>query len=270
MNIQQFCRFVALTFLALAMGNTYAQSDLPKGTVAIVNGKTISTALLEQNIQTNLSQGLSDTPELRKALVDELINRELLAQDALKKDLDSDSMVKLQLEQLRKNLLAEIAFNSYLSKRPITEEQLKLEYDSQIQALGPVGNLQQYKIAQILLPSQEKANEAMLRIKKESFDKVAKELSIDASKVNGGDLGWVLPNQIIPAISNVMVNMAKGAISATAIRTQSGWHIIKLEDKRAFKVPSYIDSKERMRMSLIQKMRNDYLQELSKSAKIVR
>lgn len=269
MNSRLTFRFLTVTFLTLITFHAFAQSDLPKGVVAVVNGKTLSTALLDQNIQTNLDQGLSDSPELRKALVEELINRELLAQDALKKDLESDPLVKLQLEQLRKNLLADIAFNHFLSKKTITEEQLKLEYDNQIKALGAVGNIQQYKISQILLPSQDKAIEAMARLKKESFDKVAKELSIDASRANGGDLGWVLPNQIIPAISNVMVNMSKGSISATAIQTQNGWHIIKVEDKRAFKVPSYADSKERIRMSLIQKIRYDYIQELRKSAKII-
>lgn len=260
---------LAVSCLSIYAVSSIAQSDLPKGVVAIVNGKALSAPLLEQNVQTNIAQGLSDSPELRKALIEELINRELLAQDALKKDLDNDPLVKLQLEQLRKNLLADIAFNHYASKQTLTEEQLKLEYDNQIKALGAIGNVQQYKISQILLPSKEKANEVLTRLKKEPFDKVAKEVSIDASRVNGGDLGWVLPNQIIPIISNVMVNMGRGSISASPIQTQNGWHIIKLEDKRPFKIPSYADSKERIRLSLVQQMRYNYIQELRKSAKIV-
>jgi peptidyl-prolyl cis-trans isomerase C len=269
MNARLFIRVFSGTCFSLVMLSSHAQSQLPKDTVAVVNGKNLSTGLLEQNVQTNLAQGLTDSPELRKALVDELINRELLAQDALKKDLDNDPMVKLQFDQLRKNLLADLAFNHYVNKQTITEEQLKQEYDSQVKSLGNSTNLQQYKVSQVLLPSREKAIEAMQRLKKEPFDKVAKELSIDASKANGGDIGWVLPNQIIPAIANVIVNMNKGAVSANPIQTNAGWHIVKLDDKRPFKIPNYADSKERIKMSLLHKMRYDYIQELRKSAKII-
>lgn len=269
MNARIAFQLLTFTFLSSITWCAFAQSDLPKGVVAVVNGKTLSTALLDQNIQTNIAQGLSDTPELRKALVEELVNRELLAQDALKKDLDGDPIVKLQLEQVKKNLLADVAFNHFVSKQTITEDQLKLEYDNQIKALEVTGNVQQYKIAQILVASKEKSSEVIMRLKKEPFDKLARELSIDASRANGGELGWILPNQIIPAISNVMVNMAKGSTSATAIQTNAGWHIIKVEDKRPFKIPSYAESKDRIRLSLIQQMRYNYIQELRKSAKII-
>lgn len=255
-------------FFAVCSMNALAQSSLPKDVAAQVNGKAISQALFDQNIKANLAQGMKDTPELRKVLLDELINRELLAQDASKKGLDATPEVKMQLEQLRHNAVAELALSDFFKKNPINESQLKAEYDAQVKALGDVSAMQQYKLSQILLLDEATAKTAMARLKKESFDKVAKELSKDQSGARGGDLGWVLPNQIIPALANVMVNLNKGAVSATPIQTQNGWHIIKLEDKRAFKIPSFEESKERLQMSLVQKMRNDYLAQLRKDAKI--
>ena len=78
----------------------------------------------------------------------------------------------------------------------------------------------------------------------------------------------VLPSQILPALANVMVNLNKGSVTVAPIQTQNGWHILKVEDKRAFKVPTYEESKDRVRMGLMQKMRNNYLAQLRKDAKI--
>jgi peptidyl-prolyl cis-trans isomerase C len=248
--------------------NAEAQVSLPKDVVAIVNGKQISAKLLDQNIKANTAQGLNDSQELRKALTDELINRELLAQAAQKKNLHNDPEVQLQLEQLQKNLLADLATNDYLKNKSITEDQLKSEYQLQIQALGDTRSMQQYKIRQILLSNESDARTVLNRLKKESFEKVAQEVSIDTSRDRGGDLGWVLPNQVIPIISNVMVNLNKGNISQAPIQTNNGWHIIRVDDKRPFKVPAYEESKDRVRISLLQKMRAEYIAQLRQDAKI--
>ncbi|MBU3541660.1 peptidylprolyl isomerase [Polynucleobacter sp. MWH-Loch1C5] len=261
---KNYCLVLAATFFSISL---HAQS-LPKGSVAVVNGKNLTEALLEQNVKANLAQGLADSPELRKALTEELVNRELLAQDATKKNLHNTADVQLQLEQVRRNLLAELALNEFLKNKTITDEQLKKEYEAQIKALGDTSNLQQYKIRQILSRTEADARTAMNRLKKEAFEKVAQEVSIDSSRERGGDLGWVLPNQIIPVISNVMVNLNKGSTSIAPIQSPNGWHIIKVEDKRAFKVPSFEDSKERLRASMMQQMRIEYVQQLRKDAKI--
>lgn len=255
-------------FFFTVITTVHAQANLPKGAVAVVNGKQISETLLEQNVRNNVSQGVKDSPELRQALVAELVNRELLAQDAAKKSLDSSADAKLQFDQLKQNFLADLALKEYFSKIQITEEQLKTEYDAQLKVLGDASSLQQYKLYQILLADEESAKKAIARLKRESFDKVAKDLSIDEAKNRGGEIGWVLPNQVLPAISNVMVNLAKGSVSVAPIQSPNGWHIIKIEDKRSFKVPSFEESKDRVRVALIQKMRNDYIMQLRKDAKI--
>lgn len=164
--------------------------------------------------------------------------------------------------------MADLAINDFLKSKSVTEQQLNAEYQSQIQALGDTSNLQQYKIRQILLSKESDARTVLNRLKKESFEKVAQEVSIDASRERGGDLGWVLPNQVIPTISNVMENINKGSTSLAPIQTNNGWHIIRVDDKRAFIVPSYEESKERVRFSLLQKMRADYIAQLRKDAKI--
>lgn len=99
---QSFQTKLVLAGLTCFVLSAQAQTNLPKDVVAIVNGKQISSKLLDQNIKANTAQGLNDSPELRKALTDELINRELLAQAAQKKNLHTDTEVQLQLEQLQK------------------------------------------------------------------------------------------------------------------------------------------------------------------------
>lgn len=268
MNHRLFILLATASFFCTFGAFTHAQGNLPKDVVAVVNGKQITAGLLEQNIKVNTAQGLIDSPELRKALIDELINRELLAQAAQKKSLHTNSEIQLQLEQLQKNLLADIAINDFLKNKNITDDQLKAEYQSQVQALGDTSVLYQYKIRQILVSKESDARIVLNRLKKESFEKIAQELSIDVSRDKGGDLGWVLPNQIIPAISNVMVNLSKGSISQAPIQTNNGWHIIRNDDKRVFKLPSFEESKDKLRQSLLQKLRMEYIAQLKKESKI--
>ena len=100
------------------------------------------------------------------------------------------------------------------------------------------------------------------------FAKIAAVQSVDASKKNGGELGWVVPAQVLPAIGTVMVNLKEGTFSALPIQTPYGWYIIKVEEKRPFKIPSLEDSRAVVIQTLQQVQRQSYVQELIKNAKI--
>ena len=99
--------------------------------------------------------------------------------------------------------------------------------------------------------------------------KLATETSLDPSKKDGGNVGWVVPAQILPAISNVMVNLAKGALAAAPIQTPAGWNILKLEETRPFKAPTFDEDKNDIRQMLVQKQRFDYVKKLRENAKVV-
>ena len=97
---------------------------------------------------------------------------------------------------------------------------------------------------------------------------MAKDKSIEPSKANGGDLGWLLAEQINPLISNVVVNLSKGAVSAAPIQAQNAWHIVKVDDIRNFVAPKFDDAKAQIRQALLFQQRNDYVNKIMSVAKV--
>jgi peptidyl-prolyl cis-trans isomerase C len=247
-----------------------AQDKLPSGVAAIVNGVAIPESAVEQNVKTNLDQGKKDTTELRRIIKEELINREILAQEATKRGLDKTPDAQIQFALYRKIYLVEALLNDYLKRHPVSDADLKAEYDRQMASLGDPNSVQQYKLSHIVLASETDARAVLTELRKgESFDKLAREKSINPSKENGGSLGWLLPGQVIPAISNVMVNLNKGGVSAAPIETSVGWQIIKVEDLRPYKAPSLDEVKNQIREALVQQRRLEYVKELVQSAQII-
>jgi peptidyl-prolyl cis-trans isomerase C len=242
---------------------------LPSGAVATVNGEPISQSMFEQNLRANLAQGVKDTPQLRQAVKEELINRELMAQQAEKLGLDKTPEAKLQLKQLRENLLVEMLLAQMLKQNPITEEEVRADYNRQISQISQAGGIQQYKISVIVVPSEAEARDIISRLNRGiSFAALAKERSIDGSKANGGLVGWVLPNQVNPALGEVMVKLNKGAFVGP-IATGEGWNIIKVDEKRPFKAPSLEESKNGIVQLLIQQRRAQLIQQLRAEGKVV-
>lgn len=243
-----------------------AATSAATGVMATVNGVAIPASLLEQNVNANVAQGQRDTPELRQLLKEELINREILAQEAAKLGLDKTAEAKTQLAQLRQTLMVELLLNDLIKKNPITDVQIKAEYDRRVAALK---NEQEYKVALIVTPTEDEAKALLVRLNKgEAFEKIAAEKSIDPSREKGGQVGWVLPAQILPAISNVMVNLNKGTLAVSPIRTQAGWNIIKVEDKRAYQAPGLNEAKNDIRQSLQQQQRAELVKRLRDGAKV--
>ncbi len=236
------------------------------GVMATVNGVAIPMSVLEQNVNANVAQGQRDTPELRQLLKDELINREILSQESAKLGLDKTAEAKTQLAQMRQTLMVELLLNDLLKKNPVTDVQIKAEYDRRVNALK---NEQEYKVALIVTATEAEAKALIAQINKgESFEKIATEKSIDPTKAKGGQVGWVLPAQILPAISNVMVNLNTGATAVSPIGTQAGWNIIKVEDKRAYQPPGLNEAKNDIRQALQQQQRAELVKRLRDGAKV--
>jgi len=262
-------RLIATLSFAFLMASNVNYAVGAEQAAATVNGVIIPSALFEKMVKGNVDKGQKDTPELRKAIKDELISRELVAQDAQKKALDSTAEAQEQFVQIRQNFLIELNFADFIKKNPVTDTELKAEYDRQVALLGEPGKLQEYQLSQIATKTQAEAKAALARVKRgEAFDKIAREVSINPSKENGGSLGWVLPAQIIPAIGNVIVNLEKNAITAEPIETASGWNVIKVDDKRAYKAPTFEQSKEQLQLPVLQAKKAAFIKKLKELAKI--
>jgi peptidyl-prolyl cis-trans isomerase C len=238
---------------------------------ATVNGTPLTNGLLDLNIKSSLAQGQKDSPELKNALKDELINPELITQEAMRQGLDKEIDFRDQIAQLKQTLMIQAFLENYFQKNPITDVKLREEYDRQRKLIGDGASSNQFRISQIIVSNETDALDLTRRIQKgELFGKLAQEYSIDqASKANGGQLGWVLPGQVVPPVANVMVNLNKGAVANAPIQTQGGWVILKVDDKRPFKLPTFDEAKPQLRQAVIQQCLTETVKKLRESAKIV-
>lgn len=256
---------IALTFGLSAQAQTTVDK-VPTGSFAVVNSVPLSNSLLEQIVKNNAAQGVKDSPELRNVIRGELIGRAVLSQEAVKIGLDKQDSSLAQLELIKQNFLAEMLLAEHLSKNPLTDEAIRKDYDRQVSVLK---DAKEYKIRNIVLADETSAKAALASVRKgEAFDKVAKEMSIDPSKASGGDLGWLLSEQLNPLIATAVVNLPKGGVTAAPIQVQNAWHIVKVEDVRNFVAPKFDDAKAQIRQALHMKQRNEYVNQIMSAAKI--
>jgi peptidyl-prolyl cis-trans isomerase C len=260
---------------ALAQADAKAPSTLEAKPdfefVASVNGAAITQGLLNLTIRNLVNQGQTDSPELRQAVKNDLINKELVAQEATRLGLSNSIDFPDQIAQLRQNLLLQAFLENHFKKNPITEAQLREEYDRQRKLMGDTANAFQYRVSQIVVSTETDAMDLIRRLQKgELFGRLAQEFSLDAaSKTQGGSLGWMMTGQVIPAVASVLPTMAKGGITPKPIQTPAGWVILKLDDKRAFKIPTFEESRPQLQQALVQQYLGQAIQSLRTNAKIV-
>lgn len=255
--------------------NVYAQAKSEAKVdyefVATVNGVPITQGLLNLNLRAVTNQGQKDTPELRQAIKEDLINKELIAQEASKLGLANEIDFPDQVTQLKQNLLLQAFLEEHFKKNPITDAKMREEYDRQRKLMGEGSNATQYRLSQIVVSTETDAMDLIRRIQKgELFGKLAQEYSMDTgSKAQGGALGWVLPGQVIPAVSSALSSMGKGSVSAVPIQTPAGWVIVKVDDRRPFKVPSFDEAKPQLRQAIVQQYIAESVKTLRANARII-
>ncbi len=260
-------------FLCLISGSIFAVDNAQEFEfVATVNGTAITKGLFNLNLQAAIAQGQKDSPQLREAVKNELINRQLIAQEVVKLGLEKEINLQDQITQLRQNLYLQVFVEDYLKKDPITTEKLREEYNKQKQYLGNgTDSATQYKISQIVLKSESEAIAVISRLQAgDSFAKVAKEISLDATtKSQGGVLGWVTPQQLPPAIADTLGAIGKGGFTKTPIKLSDVWVIVRIDDTRSSKIPSFEASQNQLKQAIIQQYLAETLKRLRESSKIV-
>jgi peptidyl-prolyl cis-trans isomerase C len=246
----KYSKFAALALLSAIMsGTVYAEAKA----AATVNGVAIPQARLDMRVKAAMAQGQPDTPELRNAVRDELINIEVLAQAASKKGLSKQAEVVQQIDLSKQTILASAFVQDYVKSHPISDDELKQEFEK----INKQRGTKEYKVSHILLKTEADAKVVADQLKNSKFEDVAMDKSQDpGSSVKGGDLGWAVPSNFVKPFGDAMVALSKGQISAP-VQSQFGWHIIKLEDTRDLKVPSYDEVKpnltQHMQQQLVQK-----------------
>jgi peptidyl-prolyl cis-trans isomerase C len=233
--------------------------------IAVVNGKAIPSSRADLMVKQAATQGQADTPELRKMVKEELINREVLVQEADKLGLGNSADVKSQLEIARQSLVIRALVGDYVKKHPVSDADVKAEYDKFKATAGD----KEYRARHILVEKEDEAKAIIVKLKAGSkFEDLAKASKDPGSAANGGDLDWASPASFVKPFSDAMVALAKGSYTEVPVKTQFGYHVIKLEDTRAAKVPTMEEVKPQIAESLQQKKLQEYQQELRTKAKV--
>jgi peptidyl-prolyl cis-trans isomerase C len=216
----------AVFALSVHAGVVHAQN------AAIVNGKAIPKAKLDEFVAAMVQQGRPDTPELRNAIRDELIAREIFSQEAERKGVARQSDVQRQLEQTRQDILIRAVIRDHLKSNPVTDAEVKAEYDTLTKTAA--GGGKEYRARHILVESEAEAKGLIEALKKGAkFEELAAKQSKDpGSKNNGGDLDWNGPDTFVKPFSEAMVRLEKGKYTDMPIKTDFGWHVIRLDDVR--------------------------------------
>ncbi|RQO57422.1 peptidylprolyl isomerase [Paucibacter sp. KBW04] len=234
--------------------------------VAIVNGKPVPKARVEQLINQVVKGGQqARTPELEAQVKDEVVLREIFMQEAEKRGIPASSDYKLQMEMARQSLLIRELFADYAKKNPVSDAEAKAEYDKfKAQNSG-----QEFRARHILVEKEEDAIALIKQINGGAkFEDLAKANSKDpGSAVNGGDLDWANGNSYVPEFTKALAALKKGEMTQNPVKSQFGYHIIKLEDSREAQFPAFDDVKAQIVQRLNQQKVGAFQQELREKAK---
>lgn len=250
---------------AVAMSPALAQKKGEPGVFAKVNGKAIPQTRADALIAGQAAQGKAESEELRQAVTEELVRREILTQEALKKGFDKKPEVVGQMDLARQGVLIGAYLNDYVRTHPVTDEQIKAEYDSIKAKLGS----KEYKARHVLLETEEAAKAVIGKLKKgEKIEDLAKESKDPGSKERGGDLGWANAASFVPPFSAAMTKLEKGKFTETPVKTDFGWHVILLEDSRELKLPGVEEARGQIGQQLTQRMVQKHIDDLRSKAKV--
>jgi peptidyl-prolyl cis-trans isomerase C len=233
--------------------------------LAVVNGKPVPSSRADVMIKQLATQGQQDSPQLRAMVKEELINREVLMQEADKRGVTNSPEVKNQVEIARQSIAIRALVQDYLKKNPVSDAEIKAEYDKFKSQAGD----KEYHARHILVEKEDDAKAIIAKLKTGAkFEDLAKQSKDPGSAANGGDLDWASPASFVKPFSDAMVALKKGEFTATPVHTQYGYHVIKLDDVRAAKIPTLEEVKPQIAESLQQKKLQAFQQELRSKAKI--
>jgi peptidyl-prolyl cis-trans isomerase C len=254
---------------ALAACNPAAKAPsgaAPKPPVATVNGKAITADEFAIFVQTQTGKKAEDlNPEQKKQIVDLLVGAEVGAQEAEKQGLANDPETKARLDFDRTNILFSALAQKYMKDKTPSEAELKAEYDARIAQMPK----NEFKARHILVKTEDEAKDVIAKLDKGAkFEDLAKAVSMDGSKSQGGDLGWFQPGQMVKPFSEAVEKLAKGETTKAPVQSEFGWHVIQLEDTRPITPPPFDQVKDRIAPMVQQKKIKDYIDGLRKAAKI--
>ncbi len=252
----------ALAAAALIASSPWAAAQ----NVAIVNGKAVPTARVEALAQQVAASGRPVNDEVRAQLKEEVILREIFMQEAQKRGIGATDEFKTQMELARQTIMIRALFADYQKKNPVTDAEIQAEYDKFAAANGG----KEYRARHILVEKEDEAKAIIASIKGGAkFEDIAKKQSKDpGSGANGGDLDWAAAASYVTEFSEAMVKLDKGQMTEAPVKSQFGWHIIRVDDVRQAKLPAFEEIKPQIAQQMQQQKMTEFQKNLREKAKV--
>lgn len=249
-----------LALIAVAAAPAFAQN------LAVVNGKAIPTSRVDEAVKQLVAAGQGqDSPQMRMAIKEEMIAREVLMQEAIKQGYDKKPEVRQALDNARQAIVVNQLARDYIAKNPVTDAEIKAEYDKFKAQTGD----KEYHVRHILLDTEADANAVIAKIKGGAkFEELAKQSKDTGTANNGGDLDWATPASFPPEFAAGFTKLQKGGVTDKPVKTANGFHVIKLDDTRAAKLPSLDEVKPQIADALAQQKLAAYREQMVKKAKV--
>jgi peptidyl-prolyl cis-trans isomerase C len=249
-----------LALIAVAVAPAFAQN------LAVVNGKAIPSSRADAVVKQVVEQGQQpDSPQLREAIKKDLIAREVLMQEAVKQGYDKKPEVKQALDNARQTIVINALARDYITKHPVSDADIKSEYDRFKSTTGD----KEYHVRHILVDTEAQAKEIIAKLKGGAkFEDLAKQSKDQGTANSGGDLDWATPAAFPKEFAAGFEKLPKGGITETPVKTANGYHVIKVDDVRAAKLPSMDEVKPQIADALAQQKLQSYQAEMVKKAKV--
>ena len=251
-----------------------AAKDAPKpakksaakgGIVATVNGVAIPQRRADVLLRERAAQGAPDNEQLHEAIREDLINREVIEQEAKREGFTKNPDLQAELDLVRQTVIVQSYIRDWLQKHPVTEDEIKKEYDKAKSATGE----KEYKASHILVDTEDEAKLLIAELKKGGkFEELAARSKDEGSKAKGGELGWGVPAYYEKAFGDALVKLKKGEITDTPVRTRFGYHVIRLDDVRPVQFPPLDKVKQRIQQQLSQRKLEQLVRSLRAKAKV--
>ena len=270
MKIKSIAALFAFCFSALFVLSAQAQGS--GQVLGVVNGGKIYVKQLEDWVKNAVANGATDSPELRKAIADDLVVREAILQDIKKTGLANTPENDFKVKVAQQNILLDLWFADYFRKNPITDQDIKAEYDRELGLSKDPKNANEYKISQIVVANEKDADDIINKLNLgSSFETLAKDKSLDkSSAAQGGSINWALSGQFIPPVGDVVMTLSKGNVSPKPIKTQVGFVIVRLDDVRKFRMPSFDEAKGAIAQGMVQQRKQAAVADLMKNVKVTK
>ena len=267
-------RLFAAVLLALPLLVCAQDTDKPaakpkpaaKDAVATVNGVTIPGSRMEFMMDQQRQRGAPDNQQTRSMMREELVNREIVAQEAQKAGFGKNAEVQTAMDIARQEILVGAYLRDWAKKHPVSDAEIQKEYD---RARAQSGD-KEYRARHILVETEDQAKGLIADLKKGAkFDELASKNSKDSgSKERGGDLDWNVPGAFDKQFSDAMVKLDKGKYTEAPVQTRFGYHVIQLDDVRPIRFPALAEVKQRIQQQLTQHRVDELIRGLRAKAKV--